>query len=158
MKSTISYNFNQHNLERLFEICTVSGQLFSVESDAMDKETLNYLRKIYGATSDEKIRCELTQISFYDLFEQRKPRFESVEACRQAALKAKENKVPELYLDDAGSKILKVAFERLALPPVWIGEILKTAQAIAQLDNSEDIRTEHIAEAVQYYSWDRNEQ
>ncbi len=155
MKTQFSYNFGQHNLERLFQICLVSGQPFSIISKEMDAETIEYLRELYGATPECRIRCELSFIEFYDIFQARKPQYETAVEAGADAIKAKENKLPETDLNEASMKMLRAAYEKLNLPPVWIQDVVKTAQAIAQLDASEQIETQHIAEAIQYYSWDR---
>lgn len=58
-------------------------------------------------------------------------------------------------IDDAGSKLLRQAMDRLKLSARAYDRILKVARTIADLDSSDDIRTEHLAEAIQYRSLDR---
>ena len=59
-------------------------------------------------------------------------------------------------LNDASKIILKKSFENLNLSARAYSRILKVARTIADLDNSKNIESIHIIEAIQYRSLDKN--
>ena len=138
-------------------------------------EMQRYLSKISGPLLDRiDIHIEVTPVPFEKLSEDRKG--ESSVEIRKRVTKARElqtERFQELEnvhynaqmntkqirefckLDDASKSLLKNAMERLNLSARAYDRILKVARTIADLDNAPDINGNHISEAIQYRSLDR---
>lgn len=58
-------------------------------------------------------------------------------------------------LDEPCISLLKIAMEKFGLSARAYDRIIKLARTIADLDDSKDINTQHIAEAIQYRSLDK---
>jgi magnesium chelatase family protein len=134
-----------------------------------------YLTKISGPLLDRiDLHVEVTPVSFNELSKERPT--ENSEQVRERVIKAR-NKQAERYdalsgihcnaqmtskqlqtickLDDASRTILKTAMERLGLSARAYDRIIKVSRTIADLDGCENIETQHVAEAIQYRSLDR---
>jgi magnesium chelatase family protein len=59
-------------------------------------------------------------------------------------------------LDEAGQDLIKMAMTELNFSARAYDRILKVARTIADLDASSSIQSNHISEAIQYRTLDRN--
>ena len=134
-----------------------------------------YLNKISGPLLDRiDLHVEVTPVAFSELSSG--GRSEPSRAIRQRVMQAREAQAerykthPGIYCnalmgskllkelcqpDKAGATLLKTAMERLNLSARAYDRILKVSRTIADLGKSAAIRPEHIAEAIQYRSLDR---
>ncbi len=134
-----------------------------------------YLNKISGPLLDRiDIHLEVTPVAFKELTALRVS--EKSEAIRERVVAARQIQAERFanqdgvycnaqmgskqlheicVIGDDGRALLKTAMERLGLSARAYDRILKVSRTIADLDKSESIRTEHLAEAIQYRSLDR---
>lgn len=135
-----------------------------------------YLSKVSGPLLDRiDLHVEVVPVSFDEMTANRK--VETSEQIRARVVAAREiqsqrfhehesifsnammssNMVKEICdINDAGKALLKTAMERLGLSARAYDRILKVSRTIADLANSSEIKTEHLAEAIQYRSLDRD--
>ncbi len=134
-----------------------------------------YLNKISGPLLDRiDIHVEVVPVPFRELSnEQKTEKSEDIRTRVENARKIQDERYKEskgIYcnaqmsskqlrqicrIDETGQTLLKNAMEKLNLSARAYDRILKVARTIADLDNSENINTEHLAEAIQYRSLDR---
>lgn len=133
-----------------------------------------YLSKVSGPLLDRiDLHVEVVPVSFDEMTSRRVS--EGSEAIRERVVKAREiqserfkdqdiycnammpsNQVKEICaINEAGTALLKTAMERLGLSARAYDRILKVSRTIADLAGTTDIQVEHLAEAIQYRSLDR---
>ena len=134
-----------------------------------------YLNKVSGPLLDRiDLHVEVTPVAFNELTSDLQ--FEKSKAIRERVIKAREIQVIRYVgnegvyanaqmssrqlkeicqLNSAGTHLLKTAMEKLNLSARAYDRILKVSRTIADLSSSGEIRPEHLAEAIQYRSLDR---
>lgn len=134
-----------------------------------------YLNKISGPLLDRiDLHVEVTPVAFSELSAMRQQ--ESSTNIRDRVIKAREMQEkrykdhPGVYcnaqmsskmlkeicvINTVGANLLKAAMEKLNLSARAYDRILKVSRTIADLSGSDDIKPEHLAEAIQYRSLDR---
>ncbi|RDC56699.1 ATP-binding protein [Pedobacter chinensis] len=135
-----------------------------------------YLSKISGPLLDRiDLHVEVTPVNFSELASSREA--EKSEMIRARVIKAREiqdhrfadkddlhynaQMSPKMVrkvcqISEAGTTLLKSAMERLGLSARAYDRILKVARTIADLDGSENVELEHLAESINYRSLDRD--
>lgn len=138
-------------------------------------EMQRYLSKISGPLLDRiDIHIEVTPVPFEKLSDKQNgessveirkrvtkareiqsKRFEHLEHIHYNAQMSTKHIREYCVLDDISLQLLKTAMERLNLSARAYDRILKVSRTIADLDGSEDVNANHISEAIQYRSLDR---
>lgn len=134
-----------------------------------------YVARISGPLLDRiDIHCEVPAVGYRELSQ--KSAGETSEQIRQRVIKARKRQLDRfadkpIYsnsqmktkdikhfckLDESGQQLIKVAMERLGFSARAYDRILKVSRTIADLGDSDTIKAEHISEAIQYRSLDRN--
>lgn len=134
-----------------------------------------YLNKVSGPLLDRiDLHVEVTPVSFDQISSSR--RSESSSEIRERVIRARERQTerfretPGIYsnammspemvkevceIGEAGRALLRTAMNRLGLSARAYDRILKVSRTIADLAASDDIKIEHLAEAIHYRSLDR---
>jgi magnesium chelatase family protein len=134
-----------------------------------------YLNKISGPLLDRiDLHVEVTPVEFSELSATKAQ--ENSTSIRERVIKAREiqdiryKEHAGIYcnaqisskmlkqiciINTAGQNLLKAAMEKLNLSARAYDRILKVSRTIADLAQSEEIKVEHLAEAIQYRSLDR---
>lgn len=136
-----------------------------------------YLNKISGPLLDRiDIQIKITPVPFKDI--SRSTQGESSASIRQRVIKARliqeqrfkdcngihcnaqmSERMIHQYAepDEAGINLLRTAMERLNLSARAYNRILKVARTIADLEASENVQPQHLAEAISYRNLDRGD-
>ena len=138
-------------------------------------EMQRYLSKISGPLLDRiDIHIEVTPVPFEKLSEERKgessikirervtqareiqsERFKGLENIHYNAQMGPRQIREFCVLEDVSLNLLKTAMEKLNLSARAYDRILKVSRSIADLEKSDCIKPDHISEAIQYRSLDR---
>lgn len=138
------------------------------------KAVTRYLSKVSGPLLDRiEIQIEVPPVEFSDLTSQiqeecsadikkrvNKARYVQQERYKGTGVKCNSGITPAMLnkccpMDDKAQQLLGKAFDKMGLSARAYDRILKVSRTIADLDQSEVIKSIHIAEAVQYRSLDR---
>ncbi len=144
--------------------CTCSAQMVQ-----------RYLNKVSGPLLDRiDLHVEVTPVSFNELSSQKSS--ENSLAVRERVIRAREVQAKRFEghegtysnaqmsskllkeictINTIGQTLLKAAMDKLNLSARAYDRILKVSRTIADLEGSEDIKPEYLAEAIQYRSLDR---
>ena len=136
-----------------------------------------YMNKISGPLLDRiDIQCEIQPVPFEEISKAEPG--EPSEAIRKrviAARKIQEERfksMPKIHCnaqmtermihqyatpDEAGINLFRTAMSRLNLSARAYNRILKVARTIADLDNSPEVKSPHLAEAIGYRNLDRGD-
>lgn len=144
------------------------------ECTCSPKQVSQYLGKLSGPLLDRiDLHIEVASVQYKDLdngeegekssvIRERVNRTRKIQQQRYSDYKIYSNAelTPALIkkfckLDEKSKEILKNAFDRLGLSARAHNRILKVARTIADMEESENIRMEHLLEAIQYRSLDR---
>jgi magnesium chelatase family protein len=134
-----------------------------------------YLNKISGPLLDRiDLHVEVVPVSFNELTSEHKTeksihvrervitarkiqqeRFKEIEGMHSNAQMGGKEVQEICIISDAGRNLLKKAMEKLNLSARAYDRILKVSRTIADLAGSDEIKIEHLAEAIHYRSLDR---
>lgn len=146
----------------------------SKECSCTPKQVQQYLGKLSGPLLDRiDIHIEVASVKYKDLesheegekssvIRERVNRARKIQQERYKGLNIFSNAElsPSMIkkvckLDEKSKEILKNAFDRLGLSARAHNRILKVARTIADMEESENIKVNHLLEAIQYRSLDR---
>lgn len=154
-----------------------SGDFYDASTSTDSEQSVRrYLNKVSGPLMDRiDLHLEVNSVPYEEL--RKRTEGENSASIRNRVIKARtiqNNRYQKLegvfcnaqlepkqmkiwcLVDDLGEQLLKNAVERLGFSARSYTRILKVARTIADLERSEKIQANHIAEAIQYRSLDRD--
>ena len=164
MKTTkLNLYAGNENAMRAYEIakCGNHNMLLltnKIEDGGVDKSQLNLLRNYFNSLFDPNkpvdIYIEVVRPDFNTIVGNYKG--ETIDQVNER-IKAFKRNPPIIThacigVNNSIDSLIKTAYERLGLCPYEIQIILDVATTIAKIDKSKEVKVEHIAEAIQYRS------
>ena len=133
-------------------ISKISGPLLDRIDIHVEVPNVQYkdLTSDSACESSEEIREEVTKAREIQL-----NRFQGLKYSTNSRMSAKQIK-KHCSLDSQAEELLHQAMTELNISARGYNKILKVGRTIADLDHSENVRLEHISEAVQYRNLDRD--
>jgi magnesium chelatase family protein len=130
---------------------SIVSYLFGLLDLDLDVPTVKSIDILSPNISESSFVIKQRTTSAHDI---QKNRFRDSKTTAYAYMTSKEIK-KFCTLTDEGQLLLKEAMDELNLSARGYNKILKIAQTISDLENTEAIETHHVAEAIQYRSLDR---
>ena len=132
----------------------ISGPLLDRIDMIIEAPALEYeeLKRKSPSESSEEIRKRVNQARMLQ-----RQRFEGIESMCNAHMESRELR-RFCSLSPDGEALMKDAFDRMGLSARSHDRILRVARTIADLDGAVQIDIEHLAEAIQYRTFDLMEQ
>ncbi len=144
------------------------------ECTCSEHQIRSYMKKISGPLLDRiDIQIEVPNVSYKDISDEKSKVTSEMMAERVAVARQIQSErykaygfltnkeIPAGLIDEfchlgaEEKQLMEVAYERLGLSARAHSRILKVARTIADLEESKDINSNHLAEAIQYRSLDK---
>jgi len=162
-ETTVDIFAGNENLFRAYEICMCGDHKLKListadEDTSVDARQMSLLNEHFAEVitleySDADILQEIVKPQLEQLLNSRCETIEDVDK-RIAAYKERCPDI-EINISEASQRLLKTAYERLALQPYEVQIIINLAATIGKMDDSKFVDLIHIAEAIQFRSIDK---
>lgn len=163
---TIEFTGLFSNISRAREICAVGGHTMSLvwgKDKPIHQKDIELIIEQLDLSDymdvDGDLLVEVVKPSFDQIRMAMRLKYETLEDIEQRVKQAKEFAAPEVSsMDDASMSLLSVSYDRLELGLYEVDVIRNVAATIAQMDFSDKIKAQHIAEAIQYRAIDKDKE